>query len=58
MKDGSCSSNNWAFLKFQQATEYAFKGFLKRVKKDSFCNSVSMLITKAEFEDGLFNDLK
>ena len=58
VNDRSSGSYNWACFKCQQATEYAVKGFLKDVGKDSSCHSVSMLLKKAEFDDDLINIAK
>ena len=56
--DKSSEFYNWACFKAQQAAEYAIKVYLRGTGKDSFEQSVSLLLKKVNFDDQIINVAK
>ena len=56
--DKSSGFYNWACFKAQQAAEYAIKVYLRGTGKDSFEQSVSLLLKKVNFDDQIINVAK
>lgn len=53
--DSSSGYNNWACFKAQQAAEYAIKAYLRGIGSESYGQSVSLLLKKANFDEGTVN---